>query len=224
MPALPIAPGVLKVGLHFADQTDPLTTVGLHWRYTGGPPSGADCAAIATAINAAAEGHLVPLFSSAVTYSGSTVTDVGTVDGAVGDAVAAVIGTLAGEGLNTAQCALINHKIARHYRGGRPRSYTPFGSHSSWLSGSTWEPQFQTLVNGGWAAFVAAVSAITEGTTILGAFCSVSYYSGPNTSIPPWRGPGHPYPPKLRDVPHVDNIISSSLAAKFSSQRRRYQR
>jgi hypothetical protein len=224
MTALPIAPGVLKVGLHFSDGTDPLTTVGLHWRYTGGPPSGSDCAAIAAAINTAAEADLVPLFSSGVIYTGSTVADVGTVDGAVGDAVTSFNGTLTGEGLNTAQCALVNHKIARHYRGGRPRSYTPFGTHSSWLTPSTWTPEFQTLVNDGWAAFVSAVSAITQGTTILGAFCSVSYYSGPNTSIPPWRGPGHSYPPKLRDTPHVDNIISSSLSAKFSTQRRRYQR
>ena len=224
MPALPIVPGVLKVGLKFADGTDPLTTVGLHFRYTGGPPSGADCAAIAAAIDTAAEANLVALCTTNILYTGSTVADVGTLDGANGETTVAIDGSLAGEANNTAQAALINHKIARHYRGGRPRSYTPFGGHANWANTSSWTPEFQTLVNAAWAAFISAVSAITEGSTILGVFASVSYYSGPNTSIPPWRGPGHPYPPKLRDTPHVDNVVSSALALKFSQQRRRYQR
>jgi hypothetical protein len=224
MPPLPLAPGVLKVGLHFNDGPDPLTTIGLHWRYNGGPPSGPDCVSIAADVNAAAQANLRALCGNNVAYTGSSVADVGTVDGATGDAAADFSGTMGGDSLNSAQCALINHKIARHYRGGRPRSYTPFGTHDQWQDASTWQPNFLNAVNVGWAAFVAAVSAITAGTTILGAFCSVSYYSGPNTSIPPWRGPGHPYPPKLRDVPHIDNVLNSSCAAKFSTQRRRYQR
>lgn len=221
MPALPNVPGVIRTHIILGDETQGQAGSRFFIQYTGGPPSSADMVALATSVSAAFGSHLAPLYASPNAVGDITCEDLSSSTGAVGTFASSVTGSRSGTELPANCTAQIAFQISRRYRGGKPRIYLPLGVEGDLNDKASWDNTFIGLVNAGWSAFMVEILATSGLGISLVNHVNVSYYSGPNTSTPPWRGPGFKYPPKLRTTPVIDQIVSHSLSPKIGSQRRR---
>lgn len=224
MPALPAVPGVLRIIFDWTVGSDITVGCRLFYAYTGAAPSSADCLSLATDIHGYAVDSLNPLLSSGQFLDSVRVTDMASDTG--GDATYALVsaGTRAGSQNPASVCIVEQHKITRRYRGGKPRTYWPFGVDEDLLTPQLWTTTFVAAMNSGFAAFTAAVSALTAGTTDVNDQVNVSYYSGFTPVLNPVTGRTRDVP-KLRVGGPVTDTINSSIADQtIGSQRRRIQR
>jgi hypothetical protein len=221
MPPLPPTPSnVIKVTLdQGVDITQPINA-GIFFAYTGGHPSPGDCATIAGLIGGAWATNLASLMSTGGGVQKVTVRDLAVANGNIGEDDTAHAGTRVGLIPTEGTCMIINHKVGRHYRGGKPRSYMPWGVAADLADQKQWSSAFRNAVNTGWANFMAACAGLTGGTTVVAGPVNVSYFSGhtPNPSSSPWSKKNIPL---LRGVPVVDAILSSSARTNIGTQRRR---
>lgn len=224
MTALPPVPDVLRLRLqwHIAENIDVGTS--LHFSYSGGPPSDTDATTLAAAGLVEAVAHLYPLLSSANSLEFVGIQDLSSPSGGFGTSGAGTVGSRSGGPLPVGAAVLASCSIRRKYRGGKPRNYWPLGTDSDLADGTTWTGGAVSAFNSGIAGFISGMVGQVGGSTVITGHVNVSYYSGYDTSIPPWRGPGFKYPPKLRAAPVVDPITGVGVSGKPGSQRRRYQR
>lgn len=221
MPPLPAVPGVVKAELQLGIGVAYLSGSRIFLQYTGSAPSNADMSTLAHGIDTAANAHLAALVPSGRALGPWTCTDLSSDSGAQSTYTGSGSGSRSGTGLDAGRCAVFNHQVARRYRGGKPRTYIPCGVTSDLAGENAFNSSFITAATGAWSAFVAEVLA-TSGLDIdLVNIVNVSYYNGYDTSTPPWRGPGYKYPPRLRSSPLIDQIVSTTVASKLGSQRRR---
>lgn len=223
MAALPPVSDVIKATMLWNATGDTQAQTILHWAYSGSAPSSTDLGTLGAAFNSAVNTQLKPLFDSSVVYQGVILQDLSSSTGAVRQTTASITGTRTGGALTAANCLLMNHHIAQHYRGGKPRSYLPFGSQTDTSTGRSWNPSFITTCNTNWGLFqVAFIGQVAGGTTITHQ-CAVSYYQGYNapTTLPSGRVK---QTPKLRGTPVVYTITDSAANVVYATQRRRYQR
>lgn len=192
--------------------------------YSGGTPNVTDLNTAAEDIADYWETNIAPLVNADESLHGVNVRDLSSDVGALG----VWEGTKAGTGtaypqLPASACAVVNHVTGVSYRGGHPRTYLRCGQADAYYQDGTnlWTADFAAAVQAGWEAWIAACLAISGISVTFDNIVNVSYYSGYNTSTPPWRGPGFKYPSKLRDTPRVETITSSNVALKVGSQRRR---
>jgi hypothetical protein len=221
MPALPPVPGVLKVSLVWAVGDDPIAYNNLHWSYSGGPPSNADCATIAGNVRSAVVADLIPQtrIQSAILFT--RVTDLTSPSAGVGESHGGVAGGLTGPSLPNDVCVLVNASISRRYRGGKPRCYWPGGNSTYVDTTGKWIPADVTTMNTAWNAFITAVNGMVVSTTTLGTSVNVSYYSG-FTNVPYGLPTRYRRVPTLRaGGPHVDIINAWSVNPVPGNQRRR---
>lgn len=193
----------------------------LHFTYTGGPPSAADCLSIGNAVSAAVGSHLVSLLSSSYELFEVEVTDLSSSTGAQNTSTTAQVGTRAGAPGPASLCALMDHHILRRYRGGKPRTYLPFGVDGDITNERTWATAFATAMATGWSGFIAACLAITGGTTAIANFVQVSYFQSFTAVTDPITGRTKDKPKLRVGGPVVDVITSSTLRPELGSQRRR---
>lgn len=221
MPALAPVPGVLKVSLVWAVGDDPIAYNNLHWSYSGGPPSNADCATIAGNVRSAVVADLLPVTRITTAILFTRVTDLTTPSSGTGESHGGAAGALTGQSLPNDVCVLANAHISRRYRGGKPRAYLPIGAATYVDTTGDWIGADVTTMNTAWNAFIAAVNGMVVSTTTLGTSVNVSYYSG-FTNVP------YGVPTRYRRVPtprvggpHVDIINSWSINPVPATQRRR---
>ena len=220
MATLPYVPGVLRADLLWADGHDVNMLTRLHFAYTGGPPSGADCVSIASGIRTAAATAFADLLNTDGVIRGVDVIDLSGEEAATGTDLTVTSGTLQGHPLPAGTALLINHAIARRYRGDKPRSYMPLFTAEQLNNPSEWNAASVQSFETTFASFVAAVGQIVAGSTQIGGHVNVSYYSGYGTPRP--RSNGHLYyPPGVRATPKVDPITASTLNIRPGAQRRR---
>jgi hypothetical protein len=98
----------------------------VHVSYASAAPGSDDLNQYAENIGAEIGAHLLPLFSTQVTATEVMVTDLTSTSGARGIAPSRQVGTRPGLPNGAAVAALINFRVARRYRGGKPRVYVPF--------------------------------------------------------------------------------------------------
>jgi len=221
MPALPDYPGVLKIRTLFAMTADIDIGTALHFTYTGTAPTDATCNTIANDCEALGVTDLVPMLDANTSLTGVEVTDLSSPTAGHGLNATHTGGSRGGNFLPAAACVLQSMKIARRYRGGKPRAYWPFGvaqdlnDQQKWLSASI--AQFTTALTN----YIAGIEALSVSGTILGNQVSISYYSGFTTVLNPVTG-------RTRDVPKVrpaaitpDAIVSWEVNPNVASQRRR---
>jgi hypothetical protein len=120
----------------------------------------------------------------------------------------AIGGTSTGAALTQGTATVLDFKIARRYRGGKPRTYLPSGRAADQNDLNTWTSTYQSAVDSAWTAFIAAVLAIGGTGITLTQHVNVSYHTGG----------------AIRPTPVVDNITAYSMALRISSQRRRIPR
>ena len=220
---LPVVPNVFKLTLAWSDGSDTKVNCVLHWHYQlAANLEVADASNIADLVDTAYTAHLNPLASGGVFLTDIRVQDLATDTGVTFDKPVSHQGTLAGDYNLQSTCALMNHRIGRHYRGGRPRSYLPFGSKAVLADQRKWNDTFVSNMNAGWSAFVASVNSEVA-SSYPDQLVSVSYFhSFENVEV----DPGPPIRYKRRALlrtggPVVDNITSSTLRPVIGTQRRR---
>lgn len=221
MAPLPFVAHALRADILWTDDADLDVLTRLHFAYAGDAPSAADCESIAANLWTAMETNPLDMAGPNTSLRGVDVIDLSGESAATGTHLDTSPGRSIGAGvLPAGVCALVNYQIARRYRGGKPRSYLPFGTGANIDTNGRWTSGFKTTLEANLDLFFAAAALITAGTTDLGGPISIGYYSGYDTPRP--RSNGHLYyPPKPRTVPKVDPITGWTLNPKPGSQRRR---
>lgn len=221
MPPLPNPPNpTLRAELNWKIDADPMGTTRLFFQYSGSAPSPSDCIGFAGAIQAQLVSEFVPLMHPQVTNESVTVVDITTTSGHQGTAGSPQVGTRTGGQLAPATCVLVNHQIGTRYRGGKPRSYLPFGTSTDVATAGLWLSAFVTDVDTAWGAFIAGILGTSAGSTALDAYIALSYYDGvnPPVTLPSGRVKQSS---KLRVTPVQYNITGHTTSPTIASQRRR---
>lgn len=219
MPALPNIPNVLRADLLWIDGGDVSISTRQFYRYSGSAPDSVDATALAADIYGAASA-MDANWSTQAHLSGVRVTDLSSGSGGQGEHAQDTPGTDTGTVLSGGTAALVNFVIARRYRGGKPRSYFPWGTGDKLSTPQTWTGAFVTQIDSSLATYFSAVIGLTEGSTTLTQHVNVSYYDGFTVVTNPVTGRARNVP-KLRTVPLVDNIASFAASSRPASQRRR---
>jgi len=219
MPPLPSVPNVVKAQLLWNDSVDLDISTTLYFSYSGGSPGNTDAnnLAVVLANNMATN---LTLWPPSVQLVGARVTDLSSSSGAQGIAGADIVGTAPGAILGGSTSVLANYQIRRRYRGGKPRSYFPFGTSSDLTTRQAWAPAFTEGVETGLLSFFSGFVGTTEGPTTITGHVNVSYYEGFTTPVvaPGKRAKNVSTP---RAVPLVDQVTGLSVSSTPASQRRR---
>lgn len=218
MPPLPAVPNVLSAKLHWSVSSDVNVTTGLFFSYAGPAPSSADCLSLATTFASAMSGW-GEYWDEDTTLLGCTVTDLSSSSGGVGSHDVNVPGGLASP-LSGASCVLVNYQLPRRYRGGKPRSYLPWGAAGDVGNRQTWLAGRVSLWSTAIAEFFTTCIGASSGGTSIQAHVNVSYYEGFTLVTSPTTGRGRNVP-KLRTVPLVTPISSFVISPRIANQRRR---
>lgn len=203
----------------WSDSADTSVSTRLFYRYSGGPPTSADCVSMAATI--------YPLVSTNhdqwgpdTNLIGVKVTDLSSSTGGLGEHAQSTDGTRAGNELPAGTCLLVNYTIGRRYRGGKPRSYFPWFTSEDLSTRQLWEPSPISAVNALLATFFTAMLTVGSGSTDLTQHVNISYYDGFTVQTNPGTGRAKNVPTK-RVTPLVDNIASFATSTRVASQRRR---
>src|SRR5215472_14316255 len=104
-------------------------------KYSTGPPTAADCTAVATGAADAWNSNLAAITPTPLSLVAVHVADLNSDLGFVGDWLGSHPGTLATTFVVPADaCILVNHQIQRHYRGGKYRTYLPPATSAQMVS------------------------------------------------------------------------------------------
>lgn len=221
MVALPPVANTLKVLLTYSLVTDANVTSKHYFTYSGGPPSASDCANLATSIAGDWGTYLKPLLSTSYELTTVTVEDLNTLSGASGIDTPNTAGTRSGSINPIGLAALINWKISRRYRGGKPKTFAPFGVNADTSNNFQWSSTFANAVTSDYNSFIAAVAALSSGSTNLVAHVNVSYYQGYNPPVTLPSGKVKQTAKVRSSVPTPDVITTGTCNLRYSSQRRR---
>lgn len=218
MPALPTIPNVLKASLLWSISSDTDARTGLFFAYSGSAPNNAACSAFATAAYNAF-GAFGEDWDVDTTLTGCEVIDLSSHAGGVGIHSASVGGNLEAP-ISGASSVLVNYQIARRYRGGRPRSYLPWGDQSVIGNRQTWSAGFVSSVTTHLGDCFSGIVGQTSGGTTITNHVNVSYYEGFTVETSPGTGRARNVP-TLRSSPLVDAIVGFSVSTRIANQRRR---
>lgn len=222
MPALPAAPGVVRVALSGTINTVApwLTRFFIH--YTGTAPTVANLATYNASIATAYTTSLKALADTVTVLTQVECIDLTSSTGAVAITPESITGTRSGAVLPADACTVASYQLARRYRGGHPRGYWRFGTATDTASAQAWGASFITTVNTDLNAFIASlVGAGWSGAGTL-TQVNVSYYSGFTVVTNPITGRARNVP-TLRVAPVVDAITAIAGKTSIGSQRRRIQ-
>jgi hypothetical protein len=160
-----------------------------------------------SAINTAwnVSGGIHTFVSEQVELAQVEFTDLTSPSAAQGIANVGAGGTVASQFGAASNCIIARYAIARRYRGGKPRSYLPFGVPANQDTPQTWNPTFVGSLGPTWQTFLTAVAAAFPTGTTVDHQVSVSYHSGG----------------VVRPTPLTDTILGVTCSTRMGSQRRR---
>lgn len=222
MPALPVAPQVLRIALQFQTTGDLVAGSRFYYSYSGGPPTAANCNSIGSGVEAAWSADLNQYMSNDYDLVKVTVTDLTSDTSADGVWSGSLNGTSSHPPPAIDAATLMNSVIARRYRGGKPRIYLPIGTIDHLTTSPVeWDPSYVTAVNSSWAAFNTALLALTGIGCTLTNHVNVSFYKG-------FASVQNPVTKRWQNIPTprtgdavVDDISSTSANPTVGVQRRR---
>lgn len=191
----------------------------LYFSYSGSAPTGANCTTLAGDVASAWNTNLAPLISEQFALKEVDVLDIATDSGLSGQWTGSDGGTRSGTSLPWQVATNIEFNISRRYRGGKPRIYLPPGVESDLLTQASYQSSFVSAANSGFAAFIAAIEALSIGAMGTLAHVNLSYYKGfTNVTNPSGRTRAVP---TYRTSALLDTISGYSCKALLSSQKRR---
>jgi hypothetical protein len=216
-------PSVLEFQLKHTLGVDLDVLTNLYFLYSGGPPAVADCEAFAASTATIWSSVFAPLANEDILLTQVTVTDITSPTSSRGIYSGSLAGTRAGAKLGAAVCALSNYTIARRYRGGKPRSYWPWGVSSDVTAPQEWTSSFLTAWADADAAFFTYILGLSSGTTLIRDHVNVSFYEGFTTRPdPPIAGVRAKNISTPRSPTAIYDVIeSTSYNPLLASQRRR---
>lgn len=223
MPALPVVPNVVKWTMFYTLGADTKALSRMFIRYTGTPPNSAACIAIASALYTDFAAEFAGYMHNTCSIEASEITDLSNVSGGTGVHTAHTAGGLSGQALSAATAMLVTMGIARRYRGGKPRTYFPFGDGGSTQTVQTWTSSFVANIQTGLDTIVSDIAVTNSGGCNLAKLCNVSYYQGFTVVTNPVTGRARNVP-KLRTTPVVDDALTWTAETTMASQRRRLLR
>jgi hypothetical protein len=223
VPPLPAVPNVIRVTHQFTLGTDLNATTRFHWSYSGTPPSNATCATFATSLMGLAGAHLASLLSSENTLDSISVQDLSSSSGGFGIDTTSIAGTRAEGTLPAGTAVLLSGPIARRYRGGKPRTYWPFGTSTDLLTANQWTTAAQADFINGLSAYESDFDGQTSGGCTIGELVNVSYYEGFTSVLNPITGRTKDVPKLRVGGPIVDILTNIVVNPRPASQRRRNQ-
>lgn len=148
MPPLPFTANAVKCRLLAVAQSQNVDTV-LHFAYTGGPATSADLSALAGAVAGQWGTSVAPFLHTSYALKEVVCTDLTSATAAEGSATSTVTGGDASAVAPLSVCAVVSWKIARRYRGGKPRTYlSPVGANTSVLGKLIPVGQATAIANG----------------------------------------------------------------------------
>jgi hypothetical protein len=193
----------------------------LHWQYSGSTPTASALTAFCADWQAQNVAQLKYLMNNSNEYASTTMTDIASSTGKQGFLSTPVTGNLSGTLLPANVAFVMGHSIGRRYRGGKPRSYYPWGDGGKTGGANTWSAGFVTLCNTNFAAAVVAFVGATSGGTTISGLVSVSYYSGFTVVTSPTTGRSRNVPKLRAGGPVVDPVVTSTGSSTYGTQRRR---
>lgn len=216
----PPVPNVLQVVLNYLIGTDTTNITRLYLEYAGNAPTSTALNVYSNDIGTQWGVVMAPLHGLGVTLTQVNVADLTSPNAGFGQAVVSHQGTRVGGALPGATALLINYKVNRRYRGGKPRSYLPAGVLTDVNNAQQWVPAFVTSAGNAWTTFLQHITSTIApaGVTSLKQV-NVSLYQGFHTFVDS-SGRSHSIP-TYRDVAQVDDILASNVNPNFGSQRRR---
>ena len=222
--AIPTPSPVLRIRLIHGAGTDLTMGSRFYIAYTdASQPSIADLNTFATFIRTTWAAQLAGQMSSSNGLQSVIVDDVANATGNQGVDSTAVSGTRAGTAPPQDEVIQLNFKIGRHYRGGKPKIYLPFGVTADYSSANTWGATFANGVVTAWNNFQAAINGHTSGGITAGAQVSVSYFQGARTNpnLSKWAKKNVAAP---RTVPVVDPVVTITASRFLVTLRKRLGR
>jgi hypothetical protein len=219
VPALAPVPGVVK--LHYGMTVGGDTTTGFHlyWSYGPTPPSEANLQTLVGAVFGSYGTYLAPHAHLDTILTSVTATDLSDPSGAIAVFNGSTPGGLGGDTLPASLSMLVNFKVKRRYRGGKPRVYVPTGAGGDLATPQTWSSTFLTAWTTSWGDHLGIIQSTINGFGTGASLVNVSYYLGGE-----WKqdqnGNYHRVPTP-RAIPHVDTIVSNAPSSVVGQQRRR---
>jgi hypothetical protein len=177
--------------------------------YSGAAPTAADLTTYATAVYAELVTQLIPMQSSATSTDEVEATDLASAMGAVGIGTGVNSGSRGDNEIPGSACALVSYHVARHYRGGHPRTYVAAGVATDLLTPATWTTAFIAALDTAWG-LIWSTALTGAGAFVPVHHVNVSYFTGGVARV----------------TPVVDVIVppAGAVQAELASQRRRIGR
>lgn len=220
MPPLPSPGAVIKSVINWRVDANELAKTIHYWSYSGGSPVAGDLSTLASDIVDNGQGEFQDLAGDTVGMLSCECTDLSSDMGAQATAGTPWVGTRGAGILAAGTAVLVNHSIARRYRGGKPRTYLPLGIASDLTTGGVWSNAFTGAVDGAWGAFTGDIVGGSYGGITITNIVNVSYYSGFTVVTSPTTGRSRNVP-KLRSSPIVNAFTGHTVSELVASQRRR---
>jgi hypothetical protein len=221
VPALPPVPNVIKHRLHFDVGTDSNAIVLLHSQYLGSPPSNAQMNTFCAAFNSLTSAEWPLYMDTDTLYLGNDAVDLTSPTAGAGSASTSVGGTRTGSKLGASTAVLVSYPISRRYRGGKPRSYLPWGTSDDLGNRNIWDTAVPGQFHTGWSAILSALAAAYPiGAATFESMVSVSYYGPPNRTVTGSTGRVRTLS-TTRVTPLIDPWSTFNVSPKLGSQRRR---
>jgi hypothetical protein len=213
-------PNCIQVKVGFTDEGDNNALCLGYLGYTGGPPNVGDLTTFLGGVVTSGTTNLLPMMTSDKTLATIELRDLSSESGATVDASPAAAGSRAGTKLAPGTCAVVSYTIDRHYRGGHPRNYWPFGAEADIGTFGLWADAFVTDFENAVQNFWLDLAGDTFPSFTVTTQVNASRYKG-YTNMP------YGTPTKYRRVPTprspaITDRITSYVGRKvIGSQRRR---
>jgi len=221
MPALPAVPSVVRVDLNQSMGEDVHVLNRLFYHF-GGALSNADAATWANTIQTDMGTDWAGAVHSDWGLLEVVVTDLTSATAAVGIAASTVIGSEPGTVLPAEDSMVFEYKVARRYRGGKPKSFTTGHVSARMLDPQRWAPAQLSALLSQWTTFLGHIASHAPAAVGAVTHVNVSYFSGFTVVISPTTGRARNVP-TLRGSPVVDTVIAVTADPKIGAQRRRSQ-
>lgn len=212
MPPLPSPGRVVKAEYTYSNEDADAMMV-LYFNYGGsGSPSATDLSTLHGHIQADLAAPFIGASSASTNGVSAKYTDLSSPTGATYETTWTWTGTNTGGTLSSQVAVVVQHLIARRYRGGHPRTYMMCGLGGDFETSSIkfWQAAFLANIQAGWAAFLALFPYNAPFATW--TWCNVSFYEtvgGVRT---------------VRATPLVDLVTGVDAKQRVCTQRRRLGR
>jgi hypothetical protein len=189
------------------------------FHYTGAAPGNGGLATWLNGVHTAWVSYLKPITTGAVVLQELHAIDLSSAAAGTADLAVSEAGGYGGLELPAGIAALINYKVQRRYRGGKPRTYAPLGKSTDVADGQDWVEASRASFESGYTNFLVTAKASSMGSATIDNIVNISYYEGFTTFTTPSGRVKNISTP--RATPLVDVILTITCNGRYGSQRRR---